>query len=261
LLHVDPSSSLPSELAHGMTVAVGPSIEHRSLHLAHPLAVAAIASARAECESPGARISLAADAPAELSAHRGKRAHLRLIKLAIDGFERVELLVPVVVLEDGALLDFELALALLRAAFAEDSLTPSAVFAEDVLSDAVSEVLFGIQAALDRAEHTRFERAAQQAERFIEDRLLVCKRRRQKYVARLEEAQRQREGATGAAARGEADLAVLKAQTDVDEVDAVIARLSERDDDVFRRYREHIHERRYAPPQLQKLFDLELAIT
>jgi hypothetical protein len=224
------------------------------------LALAAIADAREARESHGARVALPENAPSELAQHRGKRAHLRLVKLALDGFERVELLLPVVVVEDAGLLEPEIALGILRGKFSEQSLPPNAAFSEDVMSDAVDEALFVVQTSLDRTEHTRFERAAQQAERFIEDRLLVCKRRRQKLLTRLEDTQRQRDGATGADARSRADLAVFKAQTDVDDVDAVVVRLSERDDDTFRSYRDHIHERRYAPPQVHRLFDMELVI-
>jgi adenine-specific DNA-methyltransferase len=261
LLHVVGSTSLPSELSQGITVAIGASKEHRSLHLAHPLAAAAIARARSLNQLQGARISLGPNAPPELTQHRGKRAHLQLVKLGIDGFERVELLLPVVVVEDGSVLEPALGEALLHGTFAAEVLEPSATFTEEILSEAVEEVLFGVQASLDVAEHPRFERAAQQAERFIEDRLLVHTRRRQRHLSRLEEAQRQREGATGADARSRADLAVLKAQTEVDEVDAVIARLSDRDDEIFRSYRDHIHGLRYAPPHVQRLVDMELVIT
>ncbi len=44
---------------------------------------------------------------------------------------------------------------------------------EDALADAEQEVMFEVQAAVDADEQKRFERASQQAERYIEDRLLV----------------------------------------------------------------------------------------
>jgi 16S rRNA C1402 N4-methylase RsmH len=53
---------------------------------------------------------------------------------------------------------------------------------------AVDGMLFEIQSEIDRAEQRRFDGAAQQAERFVEDRLLVLRRRRVDLTRRLEEA-------------------------------------------------------------------------
>ena len=47
----------------------------------------------------------------------------------------------------------------------------------------------------------------------------------------------------------------------LDEVESAILRLERRDDETFRRFQEHIQRRRYAPPQLTHLFDVELSIT
>ena len=47
LLRVAPSFALPEELRGGITAAIGPSKEHTSLHLGHPLVTAAVAAARA----------------------------------------------------------------------------------------------------------------------------------------------------------------------------------------------------------------------
>lgn len=50
LLHVSASPLLPPELAGGITAALGPSKEHASLHLSHPLVLAAVADARNSAE-------------------------------------------------------------------------------------------------------------------------------------------------------------------------------------------------------------------
>jgi hypothetical protein len=260
LLCVDASPQLPEELRAGIIVATGSSSEHRSLHVGHPLAVIAIEDARAISRAPDARVTLAPGAPGKLSAQRGQRAHLRLVKVAIDGFEQVEVLVPVAVLESGELLETELAQRLFQGTFSDlaDNDTPQ--LAQTVVDDAVEEALFGLQASLDGREHERFERAVQQAERFIEDRLLVLKGRRHKQLNRLDDASRRRETATGADARSDAELAVVKVQTALEEIEAAITRLDARDDPTFRSYHDHIYERRYAPPRVTTLFDLEIVI-
>jgi hypothetical protein len=131
---------------------------------------------------------------------------------------------------------------------------------EEVLSDAVHELMFEVQATVDADEQKRFERASQQAERYIEDRLLVLKRRRRGLEERLEQARVRRDGATGSEARSEAERAVLGAETDVVEVDGAIHRLESRDDATFQQYQQHIHRRRYTPPRLECLFDMDVVI-
>ena len=131
---------------------------------------------------------------------------------------------------------------------------------EDALADAEQEVMFEVQAAVDAEEQKRFERASRQAERYIEDRLLVLKRRRQGLEVRLEQARVRRDGATGSEARSEAERAVLSLETDLAEVDGAIHRLENRDDPTFQQYQQHIHRRRYTPPRVERLFDVDVVI-
>lgn len=258
LLHVKPSGALPHELRDGISAAIGASKEHTSLHLGHPLVLAAVAEARAASASLSAVVRLPQNAPDVLRAHAGKRARLRLVKLSFDGFEQEELLVPVVVLADGEVLETKIGAALLDGTFLETE-TASSV-SDEVLDDATEEILFNVQSTVDEAEQIRFERASLQAENYVEDRLLVLKKRQGSLQGRLELAQQRRDGATGSEARTEAERAVLSAQTALEEVDGAIQRLEQRDDATFRRYREHIQLRRYAPPRVERLFDVDLVI-
>jgi adenine-specific DNA-methyltransferase len=260
LLRVAPSPVLPRDLREGITAAIGPSKEHTSLHLNHPLVLAAVAEARAAGSSLSAIVELPDDAPDKLREYTGRRGRLRLMKLSFDGFEQVELLVPVVVIESGEVLDPTLGDALLRGTFRDASVAITTSITEDVLEDATEEILFSVQSAVDAAEHGRFEQALQQAERFIEDRLLVLKKRRRTLVERLDQAQLRRDGATGSEARTEAERGVLSAQTALAEVEGAISRLEQRDDDTFRRYEEHIQQRRYTPPRVEHMFDIDLVM-
>ena len=259
LLRVAASPALGEALREGIGAAIGPSKEHCSLHLGHPLVLAAVAQARAAVAPFSARVSLAPEAPAELLARTGKRGRLRLTKLSFDGFEQEELLVPVAVFEDGAVLPPALAVQLLRSTLREGGPAVTSV-AEEALADAVDEELFSIQSLVDEGEQVRFARASQQAESYVEDRLLVLKRGRKGLLERLEAGQQRQAGAVGAEARTEAERLLLGIQTSIDEVEGRIDRLDRRDDATFRDYRAHIHRRRYAPPRVQKLFDIDLVI-
>ncbi len=221
------------------------------LHLSHPLVTAAVAATRTAQPLHPARVKLP-------GVKKGP-AHLRLMKLGIDGFERVEHLVPVLVSSDGELLDEETALTLLHAPLLPLEGTPRPLD-ERALRDAADQALFFAQASLDAAEHHRFERATIQGERFVEDRLLVLRRRHASLSERFELATQRRDGATGSEAREDAERSRTTLQQQLDGVDEAIDRLSRRDDARFQQHHAHIQNRRYAPPRLETLLDLDLVI-
>jgi hypothetical protein len=260
LLHVAPSPLLPDGLRDGAIAAVGPSQKHQPLYLGHPLVVAAVAASRNMPPRVSAVVSLSENTEEKLAALAGQRGCLRLLKVAFDGFEKVELLVPVFVGESGQTIPPQVALRLLQAPMRDGSAPQAVNIDEDALADAEQEVMFEFQAAVDAAEEKRFERASLQAERYIEDRLLILKRRRRGLEERLDQAQARRDGATGSEARTEAERAVLRVETDLAEVNGAIHRLENRDDATFQQYQEHIQRRRYTPPRVERLFDLDVVI-
>jgi adenine-specific DNA-methyltransferase len=260
LLHVGASPALPQDLRDGITTAIGPSKEHVSLHLSHPLVLAAVADARAQARLAPAIVKLPDDAPDKLRALVGRRGRLRVMKAAFEGFEKVEQLVPVFVLDDGELLEPALGTVLLRGAFRDLPPLPPSSIDDATLQDAAEETLFSIQSNVDDQEQKRFERAQQQADSYVEDRVLVLQKRRLTLAARLESAQQRQQGATGSVARTDADAAVVSLQTSLEEAEGALARLERRDDELFRRYQEHIQQRRYTPPKVERVFDLELVI-
>ena len=250
LLHVE--GAVPT------TVAIGPSVKHLSLHQAHPLVVAAVADARAGSAFGPVTVRLPAKAPKQLMQHSGKRGHLRLVRVTYEGFERVQLLVPVVVLEGGEVLDGASSVVLLRGNF--QAAPVDEIIAPAEVDDAVEEAVFGLQRAVDQAEHLRFEGAMWQANRFVEDRLLVLARRRTAALQKLERAQQRWEGATGSEARTAAEESKLKAATSLEELAGAIEKLEGRDDSTFQRHLTHIDARRYTPPLVEALLDLDLVI-
>lgn len=260
LLHVGASAALPVDLQNGVTAAIGRSTHHASLYLNHELVRAAVASSRSLPTRMSAVISLSPDAPAELQQLRGRRGRLRLTKLAFEGFERVELLVPVLLLEGGHVLTPEACEKLLKQPMREPDEPIGTAIGDDEFQDASDEVLFSIQAQVDVEEEARFQRAVQQADRFIDDRLLVLRRRRQALETKIEDARLRREGAAGSDARTSADKAILAVETTLLEVEAAISQLENRDDETFQRYRDHIHRRRYTPPRAEVMFDLDLEL-
>jgi adenine-specific DNA-methyltransferase len=254
-LQVGPSPLLPADLREGTIAAIGASKQRAGLSLAHPLVRAAVEASR----STPARMAGVLIQREKRDLHAGRRGRLRLVKLSFHGFEKIEALVPVLLLEDGGVLPPADAFAALRSPMAERSVPLSSV-SDDELQDATDETLFALQSAVDAEEQKRFERALRQADRFIEDRLLVLRRRRGALLERVEQARQRRDGATGSEARTEAERALLSLETQLAEIEGSIGRLEHRDDDTFQRYLAHIHRRRFAPPLIERVFDLDLEI-
>ncbi len=129
-----------------------------------------------------------------------------------------------------------------------------------MLDDAVDEVLFELQGELDGPEERRFVAAIQQAERFVQDRLLVLRRRCAELASRLESAEDRRDSAVGSDRRTELEAQVKALGGELGRLDERIADLERREDVTFKRYREKAHARRYAEPLVERLFEMEFLI-
>ncbi|MDP3237092.1 MAG: SNF2-related protein [Myxococcales bacterium] len=239
----------------GVVTAIGASAEHQSLHLAHPLVKKAVEDARRF--TGGGAIAVTRKPAWQIDATSGR---LRLVKASYDGFERVELLIPIVVLPDGELLDPAVANELLRGELR--AATPPATRVDEALMlDAQEQALFLLQADVDNAEHRRFEAASLQAERFLDDRLLVLKKTQRLIDARIEKAEQRRDGAIGSEARTDAERVLRAAGTELELVQQKIAKLNARDDHRYQRYLEHIQARRYTAPRVELLVDMDVVFT
>jgi hypothetical protein len=258
-LTVPASPRLPEELRQGTACVVGataPGSPVGSLHLGHPLVLAALDEARGA--TGDRRFALRIGPSDATSALRGHRGRLRLVRVRARGFEAAEQVLPVAVVEDRpAPLPGELARALLAGPIADlPELRPPAV-PDESLDDAVEELLFLDGGA---AEQARFELTLEQLERFIGDRVLILERQRAAATADLLASEAARDAAMGAAERDRAARALRRAQGEIERVEGEIARLRAGDDPHYQRWRQHAQERRYAPPVVDRLIDAEFEI-
>ena len=97
------SDRLPDGWRDGGIVAIGEARnleDADALHLGHPLVQAAVTEARdATSDSIPVAWILDKTAPDELLAHKGKRGRLILVRIRYEGFERVDRLIPIALLE------------------------------------------------------------------------------------------------------------------------------------------------------------------
>lgn len=266
VIHVGASLRLPGPLAGGVSVALGPACDlgdTESLHLAHPLIGAAVKEARtAGSGAFRVRFDLAAGAPEALRRQRGRRGRLALTRVTNVRFEREDRLCVTAVFEDAEVLrPAAAALDLLRqpCVDAGEFSPPLGVTAAD-LDEVVDEELFLEQAGAAGDDQVNFEAAMDQLDQYLADRLLVLRRDRGRESDRLAAAERRRDGAIGAENRARAQAETQAIAQRIESLDAQIEDLETGDDETYRRWRKHAHDRRYCQPRTERLLTAEFVI-
>jgi hypothetical protein len=123
-----------------------------------------------------------------------------------------------------------------------------------MLDEALDEATFVDQREVEAGEQRHFEQALGQLERFVADKVLVCRRERAGIAEKLRAARVRRDEVVGASAREkiEAEMARLAAREE--ELGERIDALESREDEVYRKWRDHYHELRYQAPKVTRLF-------
>jgi hypothetical protein len=124
--------------------------------------------------------------------------------------------------------------------------------------DAQELRLFQLQADVDAEEHRRFEAASTQAQRFLDDRLVVLRRKHGEVTQQLAAAEARWEGATGSEGRTAAEADRRRHAAELERLDATIARLLAREDERYQRSMARLEARRYTPPAIEVVFDVEV---
>ncbi len=261
-LTVEPCERLPGDLQGGFSAHLGDAREHEDgelLHLGHPLVRAAVEEARLAARALSAVIIAA---PPTLVDHVGATGRLRIIKLRYSGFESREELTVVAQLEDGdGPLDVEVAQQLVSRAAIRPAPGPLKVDIDDEdMNDAVEEFLFVVGGEAAKREQARFDRAVEQIETFIEDRVLLLERRRLAAEAKVRDAEARRDGAVGAEARTRAEATLRDRTSELEAVEAELGRLRQRDDEAYTRWMKRAHARRSRPPSVELLLDVRFAL-
>ncbi len=267
IFEISPHPELPKDWTEGGRVLVGPRSADddptlERLHLGHSLVWAAVKEARASSDRPFVVEVDACDHPG-LVEHRGRRGRLVLMKISYEGFEATESLCPVALLEgEDEPLTLAAAEHLLGHAPLHDheGLSPSLRLDERDLEDAIEERRFLDRASVEPHERGRLEEALDRIERHMGDRIMIWEQRREELTGRVEQAQRRRDAATGAAARdrAEAELRVLEDEREA--ATAEISRLRARDDEDYETWRENALQRRYNVPRTTRVLDVEFVI-
>jgi predicted nucleic acid-binding Zn-ribbon protein len=257
-LEVEASLLLPEALREGFVAHLGDARgaeDVEPLHLGHPLVKAALEEAR-EATASTARVRL--ERP--VGVRGGERGKLRLLRLRFHGYEALERIVPVAVLEGSPdPLDLESAEALL-AGEATDAPELRVNVPEEDLEDATEEILFDLTADISATEQQRFAKAVAQIETALDDRTMLLERRRADTAAKLVQAEKAREAAVGSENRTKAERRLARIEDDLGRLDDELDALRRRQDDDYERWMKRANTRRSQPPRVEKLLDVEFEL-
>jgi hypothetical protein len=226
------------------------------LNLAHPLVRAAIADARAW---PGGSVELLLrDATPDLTAMAGKVGILAVALVDYAGFEPVQRLIVGGIVA-GVPIDPSLAGQMVRLP-ATDSPALGVTFDPRELDDVIDEAAFIDQREVEEREQRHFEQAIGQLERFVDDKVLVCRRERASIAEKLRSAKARRDTVVGATAREQIELDITRLAARDEVLERRIGALDSRQDEGYRKWRNEYHELRYRAPTVTRLFQVEFRI-
>ena len=223
------------------------------LNLAHPLVRAAIADARAW---PGGSVELLLrDATPDLTAMAGKVGILAVALVDYAGFEPVQRLIVGGIVA-GVPIDPSLAAQMVRLR-ATDIPALGITFDPRELDDVIDEAAFIDQREVEEREQKHFEQAIGQLERFVDDKVLVCRRERASIAEKLRSAKARRDTVVGATAREQIELDITRLAARDEVLERRIGALDSRQDEGYRKWRNEYHELRYRAPTVTRLFQVE----
>jgi superfamily II DNA or RNA helicase len=261
IFDIAPDAVLPTEAGEGRRFATGDArglTDAESLNLVHPLVRAAIDHARAWTGGGSVTLHLPKTSSPELLAVAGKAGVIRVVMVDYAGFEPVQRLVAAAVV-NGTPIDPSLAAQLIRLK-ATDAPPPNGLVDTQWLDDAVEEAVFVDQRDVEKGEEKHFEQAIGQLERFVEDKILVCRRERASIAEKLRAARTRRDEVVGSTARDRVEAEIVRLATRDESLERRVNALESREDEVYRKWRDEYHQLRYRTPTVTTLFQSRFQI-
>ena len=258
---VEPGAALPVEVGDGRRFATGDAralTDAESLNLVHPLVRAAIAQARTWSGGGSVTLHLPPGSSPELAALAGKVGLICVALVDYVGFEPVQRLVGAAVVA-GTPIDPSLAAKLVRLP-ATDGPAFKATVETQWLDDAIDEAVFVDQRQVEEGEQRHFAEVIGQLERFVEDKILVCRRERASIAEKLRAARARRDEIVGSSARDRVEAEIVRLTTKEESLERRVGALESREDEVYRKWRDEYHDLRYRPPTVTRLFQTAFQI-
>lgn len=229
-----------------------------ALNLTHPLVRAAVVKAREWIGDESVTLHLPLSSSAELTPLVGMEGSLCVALVDYGGFEPVQSLIAAGVMS-GLPIDPLVASTLMRLrATSVEHIEISE--SRPAVEDALEEAVYVDQRRVEDGEQRHFERAIGQLERFVEDKILVCRRERASITEKLRSARDRRDEIVGSTARDRVEAEISRLATREESLDRRIEALESREDEVYRKWRDEYHKLRYQKPTVTRLFQIAFRI-
>ena len=258
VFEVATGTAMPAEIGEGRRFATGDArslTDAEALNLVHPLVRAAIADAR-EWQGGPVALHLPSDASPDLVALAGSVGVIRVVLVDYAGFEPVQRLVAGAVI-DGTPIDPSLVASLLPLHASDGHITSltNPTGDQQSLNDAIDEATFLDQRDVEKGEQRHFELAIGQLERFVQDKVMVCRRERATIDEKLRYARARRDEVLGSTAREKIEAEIDRLATRDESLERRINALESREDEVYRKWKDKYHNLRFRPPAVTALFE------
>jgi hypothetical protein len=175
------------------------------------------------------------------------------------GFEPVQRLIAAGVI-GAEPIEPSLAARIMRLQAADSQAADGVTVGQQDLEDAISEAAFIDQRETEKHEQEHFEHAIGQLERFVDDKVIVCRRERASVAEKLRSARVQRDTVVGFSARERVEEEIARLETREAALERHIEALDSRADEVYRKWRNEYHELRYRAPTVTRLFQVAFRI-
>jgi hypothetical protein len=254
IITILPSGSAPEPYHLGTRVTIPPAhgADAELLHLGHPLFIAAVDEARTATASHGGawiRFIARGPIPAPLAHVAGRLGRIRVELIAYRGLEWSDHLLATAVV-DGVEepLHAEATASLWDLVIDDDpgAQTADTMRLDEHLMDAVNDARSLNIGAVGEHVRARFDRRTEQLERYVEDQITML--RAELAVAQRKQSEAESKGVT--TSKPNANTSTIR------RIEERLIALRARTDGDYQRWRDQLHDDRYAPPTVTVVIDV-----
>jgi predicted nucleic acid-binding Zn-ribbon protein len=129
-----------------------------------------------------------------------------------------------------------------------------------IMNDVIEEAVLQDQTSVASREQDQFNRKLEQIDRYLEDQILVLKRRRSALERNLAAVASKKEKAAAPSLLTTIDQSVSSFEKEVLRLDERIQRLQNGDDPDYQQWRDRLNERRFRRPSVERILEVNFRV-
>jgi hypothetical protein len=265
---ISSSPSLPEPYRNGGTFLIGRShdlSEGEPLHPGHSIIHAAVDEARQATAQPLDEVELApgdCSLPPCFATNIGRRGRLVVTRVAYRGLEAFDHLLVTALLQNEHSALPGLTIQSLMGLSIRDVQQPQLPLSVDDrdLAEAIEEAVLEDQSTAMTKDEDRFNRRLEQLDRYLDDQVLVYKRKRAVLERKLVQAESRKQGASAPSLLTEADRVIRINEREISRLSERIDSLEQGEDADYQHWRARLYERRFQKPTVERILELNFRV-